>query len=92
MALPRSGLIGLSLGAMSRSEALARKLKLNINSPTKRQVLNSLDDKVSTFVGKFRQGKILKELPNDVLDMTREEALRHSTKVRKLLIDGRFVK
>lgn len=90
--LPRSEAIPRSLGAMSRAEALARRLKLNINSATARQVLNSLDDSVSTFVGQFRQGRILKELPTDVLNMTVEEALLHSTKVRKLLLDGRFVK
>jgi RHS repeat-associated protein len=90
--LPRSGPIAKSLGAMSRTEALARKLKLNANSPTTRQVLNSLDDKVSDFVGQFRQGAINRELPGEVLDLTVEEALKYSTKVRKLLIDGRFVK
>ena len=77
---------------MSRAAALARKLKLNINSPTTKQVLNSLDDTVSTFVGQFRQGRILKELPTDVLGMTVEDALLHSTKVRKLLLDARLVK
>ena len=90
--LPRSGPIGRSVGAMSRAEQLARKLKLNINSPTTRQVLNSLDDKVSSFVSQFRKGSILRELPSEVLEMTLEEALQHSSKVRKLLIDGRFVK
>ena len=90
--LPRSGPIDRSLGAMSRPEALARQLKLNANSPTTRQVLNSLDDNVSDFVGKFRKGAINRELPGEVLDLTVEEALKHSSKVRKLLIDGRFVK
>jgi RHS repeat-associated protein len=91
-ALPRSGPIASSVGAMSRAERLARKLKLNANSLTTRQLLNSLDDKVSDFVGQFRQGSINRELPSEVLDMTVEEALNHSSKVRKLLTDGRFVK
>jgi uncharacterized protein YjgD (DUF1641 family) len=90
--LPRSGPIPRSLGAMSRAEQLARKLKLNINSPTTRQVLNSLDDTVSTFIGKFRKGSIQQKLPSEVLDMTVEEALKHSTTARKLLTDGRFAK
>jgi hypothetical protein len=90
--LPRSGPIPRSLGAMSRAEQLARKLKLNINSPTTRRMLNSLDDKVSTFIGKFRKGSIQQKLPSEVLDMTVEEALKHSTTARKLLTDGRFAK
>ena len=77
---------------MSRAEHLARKLKLNVNSPTTRQVLNSLDDPVSDFVGRFRRGSINRELPSEVLGMTVEEALKHSSKVRKLLVDSRFVK
>jgi hypothetical protein len=90
--LPRSGPIGQSVGAMSRSERLARKLGLNINSATTRQVLNSLDMKVSDFVGQFRAGSIKGRLPSEVMDMTVEEALQHSSTVRKLLIDTRFVK
>ena len=66
---------------MSRSEHLARKLKLNINSPTTRQVLNSLDDTGSTFVGQFRMGSIARELPGEVLDMTVEQALQHRSRV-----------
>ncbi len=90
--LPRSGAIPKSLSAMSRAESLARKLKMNVNSPTTRQVLNSLDDSVGSFVGQFRKGSINRELPGEVMDMTVEQALKHSTKVRKLLTDGRFVK
>lgn len=77
---------------MSRAEMLARKLKMNIDSPTTRQVLNSLDDSVRTFVAQFRKGSINRELPGEVMDLTVEQALQHSTKVRKLLTDGRFVK
>jgi hypothetical protein len=77
---------------MSRAEALARKLGMNANSPTTRQALNSLDMKVRDFVGSYRQGKILRELPGEVMDMSVENALQHSSKVKKLLIDGRFAK
>ena len=71
---------------------VARKLGLNPNSPTTRQVLNSLDMSVQDFVGKYRAGKILRELPGEVLDLSVEDALQFSSKVRKLLIDGRFAK
>lgn len=90
--LPRTEPVPPTLGAMSRAERLARKLKLSVDSPTTRQVLNSLDDTVGQFVARFRQGRILRELPREVLNMTVEEALQHSTKVRKLLTDGRFAK
>jgi RHS repeat-associated protein len=90
--LPKSFPIPRSVGAMSRAEKLARQLKLNVNSPTTRQVLNSLDDKVVDFVGKFRSGSIKGKLPGEVMDMTVKDALKHSTTVRKLLIDNRFVK
>ena len=54
--------------------------------------LNSLDDTVGSFVSQFRKGSIHRELPREVLDMTVEEALQHSSTVRKLLIDLRFAK
>lgn len=91
-ALPRSGPIGRSVGAMSRAEALARKLGMNVNSPTTRQVLNSLDMTCEQFIGAFRRGSINKEFPSECFKMTLEEALSYSTKVKKLLVDGRFVK
>ena len=91
--LPRSGPIMKALGAASRSEMLAKKLKLNINSPTTRQVLNSLDDTVESFITQFRKSTIRSELPGEFLNGTVEEALRSgNTTVRKLLIDNRFVK
>ncbi len=91
--LPRSGPILKSVGAASRAEMLARKLKLNINSPTTRQVLNSLDDTVDSFISQFRKPSIRSELPGEFLNGTVEEALRSgNTTVRKLLIDSRFVK
>jgi hypothetical protein len=90
--LPRSGPIARSVGAMSRSEALARKLGLNIKSATTRQVLNSLDMRVVDFVGRFRAGSIKGRLPSEVMGMSVEQALQHSSTVRKLLIDTRFIK
>lgn len=91
--LPRSGLIMKSLGAASRQHMLARKLKMNINSPTTRQVLNSLDDTVETFISGFRKPSIRAKLPGEFINMTVEEALKSgNTTVRKLLTDGRFVK
>jgi RHS repeat-associated protein len=91
--LPNSGPIARSLGAASRSELLARKLKLNINSPTTRQVLNSLDDTVGSFISNFRSPKIRGKIPGEFLDQTVEQALRSgNSTVRKLLTDNRFVK
>ncbi|MGI8794688.1 MAG: RHS repeat-associated core domain-containing protein, partial [Acidimicrobiales bacterium] len=90
--LPRSGPIARSLGAASRSEQLARKFNLNVNSPTTRQVLNSLDDSVADFVANYRKGSLWRKLPGEVADMTVEEALKHSSTVRKLLTDKRFAK
>ena len=91
-ALPRSGPIARSVGAMSKSEHLARRFGLNVNSPTTRQVLNSLNDTVESFVGQYRRGSIRRELPSEVMNMTVEEALQYGSKVRKLLIDRRFAR
>jgi hypothetical protein len=79
---------------MSRAEAVARRYRLNINSPTTRQVLNSLDDPVEDFIAQFRRGSIWREMPGEVRGLTVdvEEALGVGRKVRKLLIDGRFAK
>ncbi len=73
-------------------KALAKKLRLNITSPTTRVLLENANTTVSTFIGKYRQSRILRELPSDVLDMPLSEALTHSSKVRKLLTDARFLK
>ncbi len=92
-AVANSGPIARSLGAASRAEMLARKLKLNIRSPTTRQLLNSLDDKVVDFIGKYRMGGIKGKFPSEFLDKSVEQALRDGgSTVRKLLLDGRFVK
>jgi len=90
--IPLSGPIIQSAGAMSRAEALAQKLGLNIESPTARQVLNSLDDRAIDFIGKFRKGSIWREFLGELRDATVEEALRYSSKARKLLLDNRFIK
>jgi len=91
--LANSGSIMRSLGAASRAEMLASKLKLNINSPVARQVLNSLDEPVESFITTYRKASIRSVFPGEYLNMTVEEALRSgNTTVRKLLIDGRFVK
>lgn len=72
---------------------LARKLKMNINSPTTRQVLNSLDDTVESFISAYRKPSVRGKLPGEFLNLTVEEALKSgNTTVRKLLTDGRFVK
>ena len=91
--IPHSGPIINSLGAASRSQMLAKKLKMNINSPTARQVLNSLDDTVESFISVYRKSSIRGKLPGEFLSLTVEEALKSgNTTVRKLLTDGRFIK
>jgi len=48
---------------------------------------------VSEFVAKFRLGSVRQELDTGVLSMTVEQALQMgSSKIRKLLTDGRFAK
>lgn len=91
--IPNSGPIMKSLGAASRAEMLAKKLKMNINSPTTRQVLNSLDESVESFISTYRRSSIRSEIPGQFLNQTVEEALKSgNTTIRKLLTDGRFVK
>jgi hypothetical protein len=91
--LPRSSPIMRGVGAAPRAEMLAKRLKLNINSPTTRQVLNSLDDTVESFISQYRKSSIRSELLGEFLNQTVEQALKSgNTTVRKLLIDSRFVK
>jgi len=77
---------------MSRAERLARKLKYDPDNLSARQVLNSLDDPVETFIGRFRRGSIYRELPGEVRGMTVGEAIEFNKKAAKLLIDKRFAK
>ena len=90
--LPNSGPIGRSLGAASRPELVARRLRLNPDSPTTRQVLNSLSMPVEDFVAQYRLGSIWGRLGSEIRGMTVEEAIQSSSTARKLLIDGRFAK
>jgi hypothetical protein len=49
--------------------------------------------KVTDFIGRFRRGGIREVFPGEFLEMTVGDALRAGGKtVRKLLIDGRFVR
>jgi hypothetical protein len=91
--LPNSGPIAKGVGAASKAEMLARRLKLNLNSPTTRQVLNSLDESVETFISKYRKSSVRSEIPGEYLNKTVEEALNSgNSTMRKLLTDGRYVK
>lgn len=91
--LPNSGPIVKSLGAGSPAEMFAKKFKLNINSATTRQVLNSLEETVESFISKYRKPSIRAEMPGEFLNKTVNEALSSgNTTVRKLLLDTRFVK
>ncbi|OJW68941.1 MAG: hypothetical protein BGO68_01805 [Candidatus Amoebophilus sp. 36-38] len=78
---------------IGRMLILAKKLKLNINSPVAKQLLDNLDMTVEVFVSKFRKSSIKEVLPGEFLNMTIEEALKSgNTTVRKLLMQGRFIK
>ena len=92
LSTPRLLRFGTSVGAMSRADQIARQLNLNINSLTTRQVLSNLDERVTTFVARFRKGSINRQLPHEVYEMTVEQALKYNSRVRKLLLDRRFAK
>lgn len=79
------------VGPLTRqANKLAQKLKMNIGSTPSRQVLFNLNAKFDDFVVAFRKSSIRNELPGEVLSMTVEKALQHSSKVKKLLLDSRF--
>lgn len=61
--LPNSGPIVRSLGAASKAGMLAKKFKMNINSPTTRQILNNLDESVEFFISTYRKSSIRSEIP-----------------------------
>jgi hypothetical protein len=73
-------------------ERLARALRLNINSPTTRQIIDNANLTVRDFVGRFRQASIGRELPGEFLDTPVKDAIRTSDTVRKLLLQSRFFK
>ena len=54
-----------SLGAASRADMFARKFNMNLNSPTVRQVLNNLDETVSSFISKNRKSSIRRVFPGE---------------------------
>jgi hypothetical protein len=48
---------------------------------------------VADFVGQFREGRVLRQLPGEFLDQTVEQALRSGdATVRKLLVSGEYEK
>jgi RHS repeat-associated protein len=92
-ALPNSGPIMKSLGAASKAERLAIKLKMNLQSETTRQVLNSLEETVESFISKYRKASIRSVLPGEFLPMTVEDALKtENSTVKKLLTNTDYVK
>jgi hypothetical protein len=72
---------------------IARKLRLNPNSPTSKQLLENLNTTCEQFINQFRKGSIKSEFPQEFLSKTVKQALesKNST-VRKLLTDQRFAK
>ena len=91
--MPRSGPILQTVGAASRSEMMARRLNIKLNNPAARQVLNSLDDTVESFISRFRKASIRSKIPGQFFNMTLEDALNSGNRtVKKLLTDKRFAK
>ncbi|MEB3073932.1 hypothetical protein [Capnocytophaga gingivalis] len=69
---------------------LAKKYKLNINSPITH---DSLDKSVDSFISTYRESSIRAEVPSEFINQTVKEALKNgNSTIRKLLIDGRFIK
>ena len=74
-------------------EPLAKKLGLNVNSPTSQQLLDNLDNTVERFIGQHRQAGIRSQMPSEFLGKTVREALESgNSTVRKLLVDSRWTK
>lgn len=74
-------------------EPLAKKLRLNVNSPTSQQLLDNLDASVDSFITQYRKANVRTVMPSDFLGKTVKEALESgNSTVRKLLIDSRFAK
>ena len=72
---------------------LAKKYKLNINSPITQQIIDSLDKSVDSFISTYRKSSIRAEVPGEFINQTVEEALKNgNSTIRKLLTDGRFIK
>ena len=72
---------------------LAKKYKLNINSPITQQIIDSLDKSVDSFILTYRESSIRAEVPSEFINQTVEEALKNgNSTIRKLLTDGRFIK
>ena len=72
---------------------LAKKYKLNINSPITQQIIDSLDKSVDSFISTYRKSSIRAEVSGVFINQTVEEALKNgNSTIRKLLTDGRFIK
>lgn len=64
---------------------------LERDSATTQQILENLDMNFETFVGRYRQGRIRRRLPDKILQGTVREALESGDQtVRKLLTNRRF--
>lgn len=69
----------------------ATRQGLQRDSATTRQILENLDMPFETFVGQYRQGRILHALPEEIRRGTVRQALESGNRTaRKLLTDRRF--
>ncbi len=71
----------------------AKKHGLNLDSPGARRLLLHLDESVESFIAAERKAGILSEFPAEFLNKSVAEALASgNSKVRKLLLDNRWIK
>ena len=104
-AILRVGLYRIGVGAEEKEavaatqidtralQKFAKRVGLNFESPTTKQLLSHLDITVEAFIGGFRQAKIKSVFPAEFLKTTVKDALlTGGSTVRKLLTDGRFIK
>ncbi len=104
-AILRVGLYRIGVGAEEKEavaatqidagalQKFAKRVGLNFESPTTKQLLSHLDITVEAFIGGFRQARIKSVFPAEFLKVTVKDALlTGGSTVRKLLTDGRFIK
>jgi hypothetical protein len=88
--------VGLKVYRMAQDDPrlkLAKKYNLNLQSPNSAQIVDNLGMTCEAFIAAFRKGSLKAEFPQEYLGLTVGQALdADQSKVRKLLIDGRFAK
>jgi hypothetical protein len=80
-------------GGQNPASSWGRQYGLNGNSPTTQNLYSNRGMKVDQFISRFRKGGIREVFPSEYMNMTVDEALQQGgSTVRKLLVNGRFVR